>query len=150
MLESLSKLSDFTVRGQWWRLPLLSEATLFKLSLLIEQLDYTPSPLLSGVLFLANEHGSQRLMGRVALRNVPSLDLENVREVVARSCLALRSLMGRARNSYAAYRYRRRSAQDDCMTFETWMESSSFCVLALQQMTVQVAPGWAAFISLTV
>ena len=32
-----------------------------------------------------------------------------------------------------AYRYRRRSAQDDCMTFETWMESSSFCGLA---------PGW--------
>ena len=124
------------------RLPLLSEATMFKLSLLIEQLDYTPSPLLSGVLYLANDPGSQHLMGRVAPRNVPSLDLEYVREVIARSCLALRSLLGRARNSYAAYTYRRRSAQEDYMPFENWMETSSFCGLCLHQMTVRVAPGW--------
>jgi hypothetical protein len=94
------------------------------------------------MLFGKNDPALQHLMGRVAALNVPSLDLTYVREVIARSCSALRSLLGRAKSSYAAYKYRRRSAPETCEPFETWMESSSFSRLSLEQMTIKIAPGW--------
>ena len=126
------------------RLPLLSDATLFQLSLLVDQLGYAPTPLLSSILFVPEERSDERLMGRVKACNAPSLDINDVRECIARTCSALRSLLKRAKTSYASYTYResRKSREGNCMSFEDWMESSSFRGLSLGQMAIRVGPGW--------